>query len=148
MERAVKIYFPKWVSWFYLLCALFLLPWIVVLAEYLPSRHIVGDWDALWVGFDTLILATIVVTIYFMIRRKIWVIMSASALATLLLVDLWFDLLTAKPGKEQKQAFFMGIIELILSFLTYRLVYHVLHQSTPEKNLKVVMHNKRESDKE
>jgi hypothetical protein len=143
MEKAVKIYFPRWISVFYIICAVILIPWIVVLADLLPSRHVARHWDALWVGFDVLILITIVLTIYFMVKKRIWVIMTATALATLLLVDIWFDLLTAKPGSEQFQAVVSGLIELFLSFLTYRMVYHVLHQSTPEKSMRMVMESKK-----
>ncbi|HET9098258.1 MAG TPA: hypothetical protein VFN51_01430 [Candidatus Saccharimonadales bacterium] len=139
MDKAVKIYFPRWASALYAVLAVLFVPWIVILAEYLPSRHIDRNWDALWVGFDLLILIAMVLTIYFMLKRRIWVIMSATALATLLLVDIWFDIMTAKPGREQDSAILMGIVEITLSLLTFWLVYHLLHHTTPEKNLNMLI---------
>lgn len=144
MEKPVNIYFPRWASMLYAVLAVLLVPWIIILAEYLPSRHIDRNWDSLWVGFDILILLAMVTTVYFMIKRRIWVIMTATALATLLLVDIWFDIMTARPGKERNEAILMGIIEVTLSLLTFKLVYHVLHHSTPEKHLNVVI-RKRQS---
>jgi len=117
--------------------ALLLIPWIIVLAEYLPSRHISQHWSTLWVGFDILELITIATTFYFIIRRKVWVIISATALATLLICDAWVDILTSKRGKQIDEAFVSGAIEVTLAFMTFRLVYHILHKSTPRKNLKL-----------
>lgn len=139
MDKRIEIYLPRWVSVLYVGSAVVLIPWIIILAEYLPTRHLATHWDALWVGFDIMLLLTLVVTVYFAIKRKIWVIVSASALATMFVVDVWFDVLTSKPGREQRQAFVSGIIELALAVLTYRLVYHILHHSTEQKDLKVMI---------
>jgi hypothetical protein len=137
METKIKLDIPKWAIALYGAMAVLLIPWIIVLARDLPSRHISDHWSTLWVGFDILELIAIVTTFYFMIRRQVWVIISATALATLLIGDAWVDILTSKPGKQIDEAFLSGIIELTLSFMTFRLVYHILHKSTPSKKLKV-----------
>jgi hypothetical protein len=137
MDKRVKVYLPKWASFIYGAMAVILVPWIIHLAERLPTKHIADHWDTLWVGFDIIMLIIMLITVWFMITRKVWVIVSASALATLFLVDVWFDVLTSKPGKEESEALFFGIIEISLSLLTYRLVYRVVHKATPKKGLKL-----------
>ena len=138
MDANVPIYIRRRITLTYIFLAIVLIPWIIVLAQDLPTRHVARHWDALWVGFDTILLIAIIVTVYHMVKRTVWIVVSASALATLFLVDVWFDVLTAKPGKEQKQAIFFGIIELILAGLTYRLVFHVFHHATPQKHIKLI----------
>jgi hypothetical protein len=136
-KTTIQLNIPKWAIYLYGFMAVVLVPWILILAEYLPNRHLARNWDPLWVGFDIMELLAIVFSVYFMIKRTIWVIMSATALATLLMVDAWFDILTSRPGREEHEAIFSGVIEVSLSLLTYRLVYHILHRTTPQKNLKV-----------
>jgi hypothetical protein len=138
MEKTVNVYIRRRTTYFYLALAIILIPWIFNLAQTLPSRHLTKHWDALWVGFDILLLVAILLTVYMMLKKTVWLVVSASGLATLFIVDVWFDVVTARPGKEQKEAYFFGVIEIALALLTYRMVYHVLHHSAPEKNLKLI----------
>jgi hypothetical protein len=135
MEEIKDIYLPKWASVVYALLGIALIPWIILLAEYLPTKHIAQHWDSLWVGFDIMILLAIILTVYYVITKKIWVIISASALGTLLIIDAWFDILTARPGSEQRQSIAMGVIEIFLSLITYRMVYLIIHQSGRHRSL-------------
>jgi hypothetical protein len=137
MEAKIKLDIPRWAVILYGVMGIVFIPWIILLAKDLPSRHLSTHWSTLWVGFDIMELIAIVTSFYFMLRRKVWVIISATALATLLIGDAWVDILTSKPGKQIDEAFLSGIIEVTLSLMTLRLVYHILHKSTPEKNLKV-----------
>lgn len=137
MDKIVHIKLPRWAPYLYGLIALVLVPWIYDLAANLPSRHLARHWDALWVGFDVIMLITIAITVWFMLKRKVWVVVSATALATLFIVDVWFDILTAKPGREEKEAIAFGALEIILAGLTYRLVYHIIHGSAPSKDIKL-----------
>jgi hypothetical protein len=135
MEEIKDIYLPKWASRLYGVMAIALIPWIIYLAAYLPSKHLARNWDPLWVGFDIMELFAILLTLYYIIKNKIWVIVSASALASIFIVDAWFDILTARPGKEQTEAIILGVVEVTLSLLTFRMVYHVIHQSGRNRNV-------------
>lgn len=138
MDNINHIYVPKWAAVLYGVLAIILIPWILDLAISLPTRHVAWHWDAVWVGFDVLMFLAIAVTLVFMVRRVVWVAISATALATLFVVDAWFDILTAKPGPEQRAAIIFGALEVVLAALTYRLVFHVVHHSTPDKKIKLV----------
>jgi hypothetical protein len=137
MKRTIEVYLPKWVTVLYGVMAILLIPWIFDLATSLPSRHITRHWDTLWVGFDVIMLLTLVVTIFFIVKRAIWVIVSATALATLWVIDAWFDVLTSRPGAELRKAIFFALVEVSLALLTYRIIYHAVKKTTQEKDLKL-----------
>ena len=128
MDHENRISLPRWVAVTYAIMAIILIPWIFDLAYNLPTRHIVHHWDAVWVGFDILLVIVLLTTVYFVISNKIWVIISASALATLFIVDAWFDILTSRSGPDLHRALFFGILEIVFAILTFRFVFHVTRQ--------------------
>jgi NhaP-type Na+/H+ or K+/H+ antiporter len=139
MEKTIRIYIPKWALILYSLLALVLIPWIFNLAVNLPTRHIVHHWDAVWVGFDILMFLVVALTVYFAVKKMVWVTISASALATLFVVDAWFDIMTSRPGRELRNAIFFGSLEIILAGLTFRFVHHMIkHSAKPHDNVKLV----------
>lgn len=135
MDKTADIFFPKWARVLYVALAIVLVPWTFNLAQNLPERHLVHHWDAVWVGFDIMMLLTTAVTIWFIVKERVWVILSATALATLFVVDAWFDILTSRPGRDQKEALFFGLLEIMLAVLTYRLVYIGMSRSIKQKTL-------------
>jgi len=146
MEKTIKVYFPRWAIALYATAAIILIPWIYDLAINLPARHLERHWDVVWVGFDMILLCNIILTLWFLARRVVWVVVSASSLATLLIVDAWFDIMTARQGKEVREAILYGVIELTLAVLTYRLVYVVIHNSAPEKSFSLHVREKKKAD--
>jgi hypothetical protein len=90
----------RWVAPIFGLAAVLLLPWIVLLAVALPSSHEAAHWDVAWAGFDVmlaLLLLTVAITAW---RRSPWLEGAATAAATLLFVDAWFDVLTSSTQTE------------------------------------------------
>jgi hypothetical protein len=100
------------------LAAFVLLPWVVLLVSVLPSTHRSAHWDVAWGGFDAalaLLLLTVAITA---LRRSPWLEGAATAAATLLFVDAWFDVLTASTGMELVLALVEALlIELPLAVL-------------------------------
>src|SRR5436309_13031541 len=91
---------PRWVVPLFGLAALLLVPWVVLLVLALPSAHRAAHWDIAWAGFDValaLLLLTVAVAAW---RRSPWLEGAASATATLLFVDAWFDVLTSSTRAE------------------------------------------------
>jgi hypothetical protein len=134
MDKTAHVYFPKRIIILYGTLAIVLIPWIFNLAQNLPTKHLVHHWDAVWVGFDVIMLIVLALTIIFAIKKLIWVALSATALAALFIIDAWFDILTSKPGKEQKIAILFGSLEVLLALFTLRLVYHIIKHSTPQQS--------------
>jgi hypothetical protein len=97
----------------YLLLAagLGLIPWTLFLAYSLPSRHVQGDfYDLAWAGFDVLLAALLGVTGYGLLRRRVWVQATAASAATMLVVDAWFDVLSANRHGERLVALILAVI--------------------------------------
>ena len=82
------------------LAGLVLVPWVVLLVVLLPSAHLAAHWDVAWAGFDValaLLLCSVAVAAR---RRSPWLEGAATATATLLFVDAWFDILTSSTQAE------------------------------------------------
>jgi hypothetical protein len=100
-------------AWLYTLAAVVLIPWTVYLAVTLPKRDVDTHYRGAWVGFDLLLVAAIVLTAYFAFRVDTRVQLPATATATLLLVDAWFDVMTAGHRRATFLALVMALcIEL------------------------------------
>ena len=113
---------PRWVVPLFGLAALLLVPWVILLVPALPSAHRAAHWDIAWAGFDVglaLLLLTVAVVAW---RRSPWLEGAATATATLLVVDAWFDILTASTGTELVVAVTeAAFVELPLAVLCLRL---------------------------
>jgi hypothetical protein len=116
---------PPWMLYLYSALAVILVPWIVWLANTLPARHLSHNWDITWVGFDLIMLVLLIATAYFGLNRSTWVAIPATALATLLVIDAWFDILTARGFGQFYSAWAMAIVgELPLAVLSFSIAIH------------------------
>jgi len=119
---------PRWLTALYAVVAVGLIPWIGILYTMLPTRHLSRHWDLAWVGFDIGMLIAIALTSYLAYRRSWWVSLSAMAVCTLLVVDAWFDVLTARPGAQTAEALLMAVIvEIPLAIVSLWLAYRAVH---------------------
>jgi hypothetical protein len=89
-----------WVGVLFAAAALILVPWVVFLVHALPSDHRSAHWDIAWGGFDTALALLLVGVAVAAWRRSPWLEGAATAAATLLFVDAWFDILTASSRSE------------------------------------------------
>lgn len=107
------------------LSAIVLVPWIIFTAQYLPTKHLDRNWDVAWTGFDVGLLISMAATAYFGIRKSGWVVLASSAAGTLLMVDAWFDCLTASYGFDKLISVSTAtFFEIPLALLAYWLAYH------------------------
>lgn len=77
-----------------------LVPWLYVLARTVPSTAQVGHWNAAWVGLDALEALGLLSTAALRGRGDDRHRLTAAATGALLVVDAWFDTVTAAPGGE------------------------------------------------
>ncbi|MFE3150817.1 MULTISPECIES: hypothetical protein [unclassified Streptomyces] len=89
-------------------CGLALLPWLVVLADSLPGTATASNWSTAWIGLDTLESLGLISTGLLAVRGNHLHTLTAAATATLLMVDAWFDTMTAAPGADQVSALAMA----------------------------------------
>lgn len=89
---------PRWVAPLFAVAAVALVPWVVLLVSALPAAHRVTNWAAAWVGLDVALVAMLVTLAACVWRRSGWIEPAATAAATLLFVDAWFDITTASSA--------------------------------------------------
>ena len=100
------------------LAALLLVPWVVVLVAALPSAHRAAHWDVAWAGFDVVLALLLLSVALAAWWRSPWLEGAATASATLLFVDAWFDILTSSTGAELTAASIeAGLVELPLALI-------------------------------
>ena len=122
MDTTKRIYpaLPHWVAWMYGLLALVTIPWTIYLAATLPTRHLSPHWDASWVGLDIAIITMLGVNAINSYLESKWLVMSATATSTLLIIDAWFDLTSARGARDVSEAILMALlIELPLAIVTF-----------------------------
>ncbi|MBB4785648.1 hypothetical protein [Streptomyces rapamycinicus] len=86
-----------------------LVPWLYVLARTLPSTARVGHWNVAWVGLDALEALGLLATAALRRRGDDRHRLTAAATGALLVVDAWFDTVTAAPGGELAAALAMAL---------------------------------------
>ena len=100
------------------LAAVLLVPWIVLLVYLLPSAQQVSHWDIAWSGFDVILALVLSAVALAAWRRSFWLEGAATAAATLLFVDAWFDVLTSSTRLELIVAVVEAVfVELPLAIL-------------------------------
>ncbi|MDQ1013618.1 hypothetical protein QFZ43_000167 [Streptomyces afghaniensis] len=72
-----------------------LVPWLVVLWTTLPDSYPAQHWRVAWVGFDALEIAGLLTSAVLVRRSDHRAPLASIATAVLLLVDAWFDVMTA-----------------------------------------------------
>jgi hypothetical protein len=114
---------PGWVAPAFAVFAILLVPWIGYLAVTLPYTTRVHDRTA-WVGFDILLMLMLAVTAFLAWRGVARVALAATATATMLVVDAWFDVFTARGGADLVQALVLSVVELSLAGVCMWIALH------------------------
>ncbi|GAB3151004.1 hypothetical protein GCM10027258_49980 [Amycolatopsis stemonae] len=94
-----------------------LVPWVFVLGRSLPATTQVRHWPAVWIGLDLAAALGCATTARLFHRGDDRARLSASAVAALMVMDAWFDVLTAQAGAEFAQALACAVPELALAGL-------------------------------
>jgi hypothetical protein len=100
--------------------------WIVVLGFTLPRRYDAAHWNLAWLGFDLALLAGLVLTAWAAWRRRAVVVLFATATATLLCADAWFDVTTARSSDLVVSALQALLVELPFAIFLLYVVVRVL----------------------
>jgi hypothetical protein len=100
--------------------------WIIVLGLTLPRRYDAAHWNLAWVGFDLALLAGLSLTAWAAWRRRAIIVLFATATATLMLADAWFDVTTARSSDlwvSALQAIFIEVpFAIFLLYVVIRVV--------------------------
>lgn len=91
---------PRWAGWLVIAAGIAMLPWIAGLGFVLPTSHEAAHYGASWIGFDLGLCAMLLRTGWLAQRGREHIELSAAITGTLLLVDAWFDVVTADSRGE------------------------------------------------
>ena len=117
---------PRWVAPLFCFAAVAIIPWIFYLGFELPERSTAQHYNLAWVGFDLFLVFTMARTAILAWRGRRQVQLPAVATATLLLVDAWFDVMTASSGWPMTQALLSAfLLELPLAGLAIYIARNV-----------------------
>src|SRR5579862_5115926 len=127
MEAPGKTEVSRWVAPTFIFCSVVLIPWIVYLGFSLPARQVSRHYDLAWVGFDVFELIALAATGFLALRRSRYLALASASVATLLVVDAWFDVVTAPRHKLLEAVVLAALIELPLAGVCAWLSYHTEH---------------------
>ncbi|NJC64705.1 hypothetical protein HC028_09340 [Planosporangium flavigriseum] len=91
---------PWWIAPVFALLALVTAPWTVYLAVTLPQDIRTRNYRIAWVGFDIGLMVLLLLTAILAYRGQRHMVMTATATATALVIDAWFDMVTSPGGDE------------------------------------------------
>jgi hypothetical protein len=131
MDVTKRIYpaLPHWVASLYAVLGVLTVPWIIYLGLTLPTRHISRNWDVSWVGLDITIVFFLLLNALFSYRESKWLVMSATATATLLVTDAWFDITSEHAGRPLQEAIALAaFVELPLALLTFSVALRIVQR--------------------
>jgi hypothetical protein len=101
---------PRWVAPLFAIVGIGLVPWTIWIAYDLPQRHLDRHWDLAWGGFDAAMAGLLLATAFAAVRRSPWIQSTATAAATMLVCDAWFDMATASRGSEMAMAIATAVL--------------------------------------
>ncbi|MFE8942800.1 hypothetical protein [Streptomyces sp. NPDC007856] len=101
--------------------AVLLVPWTVVLALTLPGSTEVDNWPLAWIGLDVLMATGCAATALLGLRGDPRSRLTASATASVAVLDAWFDITTAGTGAPLAEALLCAVAEGALAGACVRL---------------------------
>ena len=103
--------------------------WTVYLGWRLPRHYVADDWRMAWVGIDAAQVLTLLAAAWAAWQRRALLIVFSTAAGTLLLVDAWFDVMTARGSDLDQSLAFLGL-EIPWALLLFWVTYRVMLQFT------------------
>jgi hypothetical protein len=111
---------PRWLGAVFLLMAALTAAWIAELWVTQPYRDVSAHYRLAWVGFDAMLALVLARTGWLAWRGRDHVELPAVAAATLLIVDSWFDIVTASHPQDLALAVTSAVlVELPLAALCF-----------------------------
>jgi hypothetical protein len=91
----------QFVSLFFLIGGLALIPWTFFLVFSLPPKYDADHWRLLWTGFDASLIAVLLLAAWAAWYRRQILAAIAIVAGTLLLCDAWFDMVTSFGHRDE-----------------------------------------------
>ncbi|MFJ9153140.1 hypothetical protein ACIRP7_34930 [Streptomyces sp. NPDC102270] len=88
---------------------LVMIPWLVFLNTGLPATAQASHWAWTWTGLDSFEALGLLSTGLLLRRGDCRACLTSAATSALLLIDAWFDTMTAAPGSDFRLAVLMAV---------------------------------------
>ncbi|MGC8498023.1 MAG: hypothetical protein ACP5OV_00770 [Acidimicrobiales bacterium] len=116
--------------------------WIVYLGLTLPPHYRADHWAAAWVGLDTAEVVALLLAAWAAWRRRAVLALFTSSAGTMLLVDAWFDVTTARRG-DALQSLVLALggelpSALVLYWVTHRVLRHLNEQARARRDARAL----------
>jgi len=126
---------PTWIAGFFILAAVVLIPWIVLLFTSSHQLIVAKHQRLVWGGFDCFLVIGFALTAYRVATRSVRGAITATATGTMLFIDAWFDVLTSRRPTDQLTAVLMAVFaELpcgLICFYVARRIIGAFEHSVP-----------------
>ncbi len=104
-----------------IIASLSLFGWIFYLLKFLPTSYHAAHWNMAWIGYDLGMSVTWLGTSWALWKKRQAAIPGAMISATFLVIDAWFDVVTANPGNDFEIALGLALfLELPTAFFLFR----------------------------
>ncbi len=105
--------------------------WTIFVGWKLPRHYIANHWDAAWVGIDFAQITLLLLCAWAAWRRRALLILFTAVTGTLLLIDAWFDLTTARKG-DVAQSFWQAVLfeipsAIVMFWTSKRTIHRLAH---------------------
>jgi hypothetical protein len=103
--------------------------WTVYVGDRLPRHYVANHWDVAWVGIDAAQILMLSASAWAAWRRNTLLVIFATAAATLLMIDAWFDVTTARHGDLIQGIMLAGIVEVPSALVLFWVAYYGLRHA-------------------
>ena len=93
--------------------------WTAYIGLQLPRRYVAHHWALAWVGIDIAQVAMLLLSAWALWKHRAILTFFATAAATLLVVDAWFDVTTAQRGDFFQSSLSALLVEIPSSIVLY-----------------------------
>jgi hypothetical protein len=108
--------------------SLALVLWTIYLGWRLPKVYDSEHWKLAWVGVDTLEVTGLLLTTWAAYRRRVLLIVFATATATMFIFDAWFDVTTARSGDFQQSLITALLVEIPAALVLFSVAIRALRR--------------------
>ncbi len=102
--------------------------WTIYIAWRLPRHYVANHWDLAWVGLDIAQVIMLLLAAWAAWRGRALLILFATAAGTLLLVDAWFDVTTARNGGFAQSVLFAFAIEIPAAIALFLITWRTIKE--------------------
>ena len=106
--------------------------WTIYVGWRLPRHYVANHWDLAWVVLDAAQVVMLVLAAWAAWQRRALLIIFASSAGTLLIIDAWFDVATARRGDVTQSLLMALILEIPSAVVLFWVAWRTIGVLTSE----------------